>query len=92
MVSCLLLGHRYRFRAEGATMVWECQRGCGAGGRKEYATGHDASRYAQAFDREDRADVGRRAPFFGLFPLRIYRSLKTGRSGRSGARDAGRGR
>jgi hypothetical protein len=79
MVSCRVLGHRYRFRAEGATMVWECGRGCGAGGRKEYVSEGDARRYARAFDREDRDDVGRRAPFIGLFPLRLYRSLKSRR-------------
>ncbi|HSC51348.1 MAG TPA: hypothetical protein VLD16_13885 [Gaiellaceae bacterium] len=76
MVSCRLLGHRYRFRAEGATMVWQCQRGCGAGGSKEYASAGDATRYARAFDHEDRNDLGRRAPFIGLFPLRLYRRLK----------------
>src|SRR5256885_2339121 len=34
MLACRLLGHRYRFRAEGATMRWECARACGAGGRE----------------------------------------------------------
>jgi hypothetical protein len=57
-------------------MVWACQRGCGAGGSKEYASGADAARYAHAFDQEDRNDLGRRAPFIGLFPLRLYRSIK----------------
>jgi hypothetical protein len=33
-------------------------------------------RYSMAFDREDRHDVGRRAPLVGLFPLRLYRSLR----------------
>jgi hypothetical protein len=70
---CSLLGHRFRFRAEGATMLWECERGCGAGGSKEYATTAEARRYARAFDREDRYDIGRRAPFLGMFPLRIWR-------------------
>jgi hypothetical protein len=57
-------------------MVWACERGCGAGGSKEYASEGDAARYARAFDQEDRRDLGRRAPFIGLFPLRLYRSLK----------------
>jgi hypothetical protein len=79
MVSCRVIGHRYRFRAEGATMIWECERGCGAGGTKAYASEADAARYARAFDREDRDEIGRRAPFLGMFPLRIYRSLKSRR-------------
>jgi hypothetical protein len=65
------MGHRYRFRAESETMVWECQRGCGAGGRKRYGSAADASRYAAALDREDSEDLGRRAPLIGLLPLRL---------------------
>ena len=57
-------------------MRWECERGCGAGGVKRYATSADAERYAAAFDREDREDLGRRAPLFGLFPLRVLRALR----------------
>ena len=57
-------------------MLWECERGCGAGGSKDYATAQEAARYASAFDREDRTDLGRRAPLVGLFPLRLYRSLR----------------
>jgi hypothetical protein len=76
MLACRLLGHRYRFRAEGETMRWECQRGCGAGGSKRYDTAGEATRYAAAFDREDRDDLGHRAPLVGLFPLRIYRALR----------------
>jgi hypothetical protein len=73
MLSCRLFGHRFRFSSEGDTMRWQCQRGCGAGGAKRYSTAGDASRYARAFDREDRADLGRRAPLFALFPLRVLR-------------------
>jgi hypothetical protein len=72
MLGCRLFGHRFRFSAEGDTMRWECQRGCGAGGSKRYETAADASLYARAFDREDRQDLGRRAPFFALFPLRLF--------------------
>jgi len=57
-------------------MHWECQRGCGAGGSKRYVSAEDASRYARAFDREDRADLGRRAPLLGLFPLRLLRAFR----------------
>jgi hypothetical protein len=73
MLSCRLLGHRYRFAAEGAVMTWHCQRGCGQVGRRAYPDATLARRFAAAFDREDRADLGRRAPFFGLFPLRLWR-------------------
>lgn len=45
-------------------------------GEKVYATVGDASRYASAFDREDRHDIGRRAPLIGLLPLRIWRALR----------------
>lgn len=54
-------------------MRWSCARGCGAGGSKEYESAADATRYARAFDREDREDIGRRAPFLGMFPLRLWR-------------------
>ena len=76
MVACRILGHRYRFVADGRTMRWKCQRGCGAGGEKIYTSASDARRYASAFDREDRDNVGRRAPLIGLLPLRIWRALR----------------
>ena len=79
MLTCRLLGHRIRFRADGRTMSWECQRGCGAGGTKVYPTAQEARRYAAAFDREDSQDLGRRAPLVGLFPLRLWRRLRDGR-------------
>ena len=72
-----MLGHRFRFSAEGATMRWRCQR-CGAGSEKTYATAQEAQRYARAFDREDRDDLGRRAPLIGLLPLRVWRRLRRG--------------
>lgn len=76
MVACHIFGHRYRFEADGRTMRWSCQRGCGAGGEKTYSTDADARRFASAFDREDRHDIGRRAPLIGLLPLRIWRALR----------------
>ncbi|HJU36386.1 MAG TPA: hypothetical protein VJ716_03085 [Gaiellaceae bacterium] len=76
MLSCRLFGHRYRFRAEGATMRWTCERGCGADGEKEYGSAEEASRYAAAFDREDRSELGRRAPLLGMFPLRLWWTLR----------------
>jgi hypothetical protein len=76
MLRCRLAGHRFRFTSDGATMRWECQRGCGAGGSKEYASAADATRYAAAFDREDRQDLGRRAPLIAGLPLRLARALR----------------
>lgn len=73
---CKLLGHRYRFWAEGSVMRWECQRDCGAGGSKTYPSPAAARHYAIAFDREDRDDLGRRAPPLGMFPLRIWHRLR----------------
>jgi hypothetical protein len=76
VLSCRLLGHRFRFQAEGATMQWTCERGCGTGGSKEYGSAEEAARYAAAFDREDRSELGRRAPLLGLFPLRMWWTLR----------------
>jgi len=76
MLACRLFGHRFRFRADGVTMTWACGR-CGEpGGSKAYATAEEAQRYAAAFDREDRADLGKRAPLIGLLPLRLWRAFK----------------
>ncbi len=76
MVRCRVFGHRHRFRAEGDVLVWSCARGCGAGGSKRYPSAAHARRYAAAFDREDRQDLGHRAPLFGMFPLRIARLVR----------------
>ena len=57
-------------------MRWTCARGCGAGGSKEYENAADATRYAAAFDRDDRDEMGRRAPFLGMFPLRMWWTLR----------------
>jgi hypothetical protein len=75
-----VFGHRFRFSSDGATMPWRCARGWGAEGAKTYATVGDAERYARAFDREDREDLGRRAPFFGLLPLRLAWALRERRA------------
>jgi hypothetical protein len=76
MIACATLGHRFRFRSDGATMRWSCQRGCGAGGSKQYGTAEEAACYAAALDREDRADLGRRAPLVAGLPLRLARALR----------------
>jgi len=76
MLSCRVFGHRFRFAATGTHMRWTCGR-CGhEGGVKEYPTPEDARRFAAAFDREDRQDLGRRAPLIGLLPLRLARMLR----------------
>jgi len=57
-------------------MTWACER-CGApGGTKTYPSAAEAERFARAFDREDRAELGRRAPLVGLLPLRIWRAWR----------------
>lgn len=76
MLTCRVMGHRFAFRAEGPTMVWECERGCGAGGSKEYPTQMQAQRYAVAFDHRATDEIGRRAPVLGLFPLRLWRWMR----------------
>jgi hypothetical protein len=76
MLRCRLLGHRFRFTSEAETMRWRCERGCGTGSEKRYPTAEDAERYARAFDREDREDLGRRAPLVALFPLRLMRAAR----------------
>ena len=75
MLACRVFGHRYRFGSEGATMRWACERGCGAGGEKEYPTAAEARHFATAFDFDQRDSTGKRAPLFGLLPLRIGRKL-----------------
>ncbi len=75
MLACRVFGHRYRFAAEGATMRWGCER-CGeAGGEKEYRSAAEAERFARAFDFDERGSTGKRAPLFGLLPLRLGRML-----------------
>jgi hypothetical protein len=76
VLRCRLLGHRFRFTSDGCTMRWQCQRGCGAGGAKDYATAADAQRYASGLDREDREDLGRHAPLIAGLPLRIMRLVR----------------
>lgn len=53
-------------------MRWRCRR-CGDERSKEYSSAAEADRYARSFDREDRDDLGRRAPLVALLPLRLWR-------------------
>jgi hypothetical protein len=73
-LACRIVGHRMRFWADGETMRWECER-CGTGSEKTYASAADARRYATAFNREDRDDLGRRSPL-SVMPLRLTRRKK----------------
>jgi len=74
MNACSLFGHSFRFTAEGETMRWECERGCGEGGSKRYASPQDAQRYAKAFDRRDGDALGKR-PLLSLLPLWLARKV-----------------
>lgn len=84
-LACRLLDHRHRFRSDGAVMTWSCERGCGAGGAKEYASARAAAHYAAAFDRPASGDLGRKAPLLGMFPLRVWRWLRQLRQAAPGA-------
>jgi hypothetical protein len=75
MLRCRLLGHRMRFTAEGATMRWRCERGCGTSGEKAYASPAEAARYARAFDREDSESVGSH-PTLSTLPLWLTRRAR----------------
>lgn len=70
MLACRIGGHRPRYTVAGTTLLWQCVRGCGAAGAKDYATRVEAERYAGAFNREDRAAFGRR-PLLSMLPIRL---------------------
>jgi len=76
MLSCRILGHSARFTADGREMQWSCERCDAELGTKTYASEAEARRYAQAFDRRDSDDLGRRAPLLGMLPLRLWRRIK----------------
>jgi hypothetical protein len=75
-IACRVFGHRPRFRAEGAVMSWECERGCGMQGEKSYESPAEARRYAGALDRGSWSTLGKRAPV-SLFVLRLARRRRT---------------
>lgn len=75
--GCQIFGHDYTFGADGATLRWQCRRGCGDGGSKVYDSSDAANRYAAAFNRRDSDDLGKRAPLLGLLPLRLWRMVKS---------------
>ena len=79
MLACRVFGHRFRFTSDGSTMRWTCQRGCGAGGAKDYATSADAQRYATAFDRDPRDAIHRGRGMLSVMPLRLLHRLRRGK-------------
>ena len=70
--ACRLLGHRPTFWSEGETLRWRCDRECGVEGARTYPSAAEARRYADALDRRDSDDIGRRSPI-SLLPLRFAR-------------------
>jgi hypothetical protein len=72
-LRCRAIGHRFRFTSDGASMRWTCQRCHELGGVKHYTSAAEAHTYATALDREDRDDLGRRAPLIAGLPLRLVR-------------------
>ena len=58
MVACRLLGHRWTFSCDGATVRWRCDRGCGAAGAREYPDRREAARHFRHYAREPRPPVG----------------------------------
>ncbi len=71
----MVFGHDHTFSADGATMSWQCRRGCGAGGSKTYPSPLDAARYARAFEHLCANDGGRRAPTDRLAPVAVVETL-----------------
>lgn len=76
MWKCRLLGHEVRFRAQGPTMSWACARCGGQSGSKTYGSAEEAQKFVAAFDHRDSDDIGQRAPFLGMFPLRLWRLFR----------------
>jgi len=52
--ACQLIGHRYRYYAEGDLVRWVCMRGCGESGSRPFATPRQARRHAAALNRHER--------------------------------------
>ena len=77
VIACRIFGHRYRFRADDATMHWECTRGCGAQGEKRYETAEDASRYARGLERAGERGSG--MPLVSTLPLRVLERMRRSR-------------
>ncbi|MDX6640460.1 MAG: hypothetical protein QOF12_1471 [Solirubrobacteraceae bacterium] len=62
-------------------MRWACER-CGLpGGEKTYPSAEDATRYARAFNREDRSNTGKH-PTLSTLPLWVAHKLRGDREAR----------
>lgn len=70
MNACRLFGHRWTFWRDGATVRWRCDRGCGAGGARAYATPREAVRHLRHYTREPRPPVGLLSALAGTAPQR----------------------
>jgi hypothetical protein len=70
MLTCRLLGHRWRFWRVGRTVRWTCRRGCGAGGVRKYATAAAASRHLRHYAREPEPPAAFLAALAGAVTLR----------------------
>ncbi|HET8755217.1 MAG TPA: hypothetical protein VFM58_04370 [Solirubrobacteraceae bacterium] len=70
MLGCRVLGHRWVFWRDGATVRWRCDRGCGAGGARAYRTRRDAQRHLRHYARTPRPPVGLLAALAGTVPPR----------------------
>lgn len=57
-VACRFLGHRWRFWRDGATVRWDCRRGCSRGGAREYENEFEAARHLRHYAREAAPPVG----------------------------------
>lgn len=56
--ACRVLGHRWVFSAEGATLMWGCARGCPVGGMRRYDTPEEADKRLAVLDRGARRPLG----------------------------------
>jgi hypothetical protein len=77
--TCRVMGHHWRFSAEGRTLRWDCTRCAARGGAKEYDSPQLARHYAQAFESEPRR--GERRFLLGAAPLWLWRRISRRRPG-----------
>jgi hypothetical protein len=82
MITCRLLGDRYRFAAAGCEMRWACVVAASPVTRR-YPSEHEARRFAAAVQVKDRGERGGRTLLLGLPPLRSIARF----DGRGGARN-----
>jgi hypothetical protein len=61
-------------------MLWECTRGCGTSGSKQYATAEEARRYASGLERDSNPSGAGRIPLISTLPLRLLRRVRRSRT------------